>query len=461
MVLKHPAAEKIKITPGGWIAAETVFRQHNMVNDVATSFNNTPYPFSPLYKEREFHGSARQTRLSLLIEGNIDAQQKLSGFIEGDFLGVLASSNFNQTNSWGLRLRNGYFTYDNNATGFHFLGGQSWSMLTQNRTGITPRTEVLPITIDGNWLPGFNMNRQWQLRFVQDFGSGFWLGLSVENSATIDSIQGSVTTGSVTAVTVNGIVANVSNIGTGLLNTVPVTPDNAPDIIVKAAFDPGWGHYEVFGMQRFFTDNTFCADAVPTGCAVGTTKTRTAFGTAVGGSVLLPLVPRYLDFQASALYGRGIGRYGVGQVVDATIARDGALAPVTGLHVLVGLVAHPWEGLDVYAYGGMEQYKANFFNAVDGTPFGFGNPNFNNTGCLTPTATSFAGGASNCVANTRRLSEITAGFWQTIFKGDYGRVNFGAQYAFLRREAFVGLGGAPKTDNNMFFTSVRWYPWGP
>jgi hypothetical protein len=29
-----------------------------------------------------------------------------------------------------------------------------------------------------------------------------------------------------------------------------------PDIIEKAAFDPGWGHYEIFGVQRFFTDNT-------------------------------------------------------------------------------------------------------------------------------------------------------------------------------------------------------------
>jgi hypothetical protein len=25
----------------------------------------------------------------------------------------------------------------------------------------------------------------------------------------------------------------------------------------KAAFDPGWGHYEVFGIARFFNDNTF------------------------------------------------------------------------------------------------------------------------------------------------------------------------------------------------------------
>ena len=463
MMKAPPLSEKIKITPGGFIAAETVFRSRNMVNDIGTTFNNVPYPFSPLFGEREFHGTARQTRLSMLLEANIDPRQKLAGYVEGDFLGIGAGSNFTQTNSWVPRLRHGYFTYDNTDWGFHFLAGQTWSLLMQDQVGITPRKENIPLTVDANFVVGFNIIRQWQLRFVKDFGPTFWLGLSIENSATIDAIQGATTTGSVTSVTVNGIVANVSNIGTGFLNTVPVTPDLAPDIIVKAAFDPGWGHYEVFGLQRFFTDNTFCSVSAPTGCVVGTTKSRTSFGTAVGGSVLLPVIPKYLDFRASALYGRGIGRYGASLVADVTIAPNGSLAPITGLQAMVGLVGHPWEGLDVYAYAGLEQFDAKFFNA-GGVPFGFGNPNFDNAGCFFPNAMSFAGGAAplgGCVANTRRIAEITAGFWQDIFKGDYGRVAAGAQYAFIRKEAFAGIGGAPKTDNNMIMTSVRYYPWGP
>ena len=265
----------------------------------------------------------------------------------------------------------------------------------RHRVGITPRTENIPLTVDANYVVGFNLVRQWQLRFVKDFGPMFWLGVSVENSATVDAIQGATTTGSVTSVTVNGVVANISNIGTGFLNTVPVTPDLAPDIIVKAAFDPGWGHYELFGLQRFFTDNTFCSVSAPTGCVVGTTRSRTSSGTAVGGSVLLPVIPKYLDFQASALYGRGIGRYGTSAVADVTIAPDGSLAPITALQATVGLVAHPWEGLDVYAYAGLEQFKAKFFNA-GGSPFGYGNPNFDNSACMFPTATSFAG-APRCL----------------------------------------------------------------
>src|SRR6516162_977978 len=104
-----PPPERVKVTLGGFIAAETVWRQHNMVNDIGTAFATTPYPFSPLYNEHEFHGSARQSRISLLVEGNIDPYQKLSGFYESDFLGVGNTSNYNQSNSWAPRLRHAYF----------------------------------------------------------------------------------------------------------------------------------------------------------------------------------------------------------------------------------------------------------------------------------------------------------------------------------------------------------------
>src|SRR5262245_65164970 len=57
-----------------------------------------------------------------------------------------------------------------------------------------------------------------------------------------------------------------------------------------------------------------------------------------------------------------------------------------------------------------------------------------------------------------RLSELTIGFWQNVYKGDYGRVTFGAQYEYIKRKAFNGIGGAPSTDDNVVMTSVRYYP---
>jgi hypothetical protein len=464
-----PPPERVKLTLGGFLAAETVWRQHNMVNDVGTAFATTPYPFSPLYSEHEFHGSARQSRISLLIEGNIDPYQKLSGYYESDFLGVGNTSNYNQSNSWAPRLRHAYLTYDNSGYGFHFLAGQTWSLLTQNTVGNTPRKENIPLTIDANYVVGFNFDRNWQVRFVQDFGPAVSLGVSVENPAAIFAastatapagLGGALANGSI----VNGTVVNFVNTGGGgdFLQTVNVTPDQAPDIIEKATFDPGWGHYEIYGVQRFFSNGILTCNAVPcvagSTTMVGTTDNKTTFGAGVGASVLLPLIPKYLEFTGNFLYGRGVGRYASGQLPDVTIAPDGSLSLMTGLSAMVGLIAHPWDGLDVYAYAGLEQVDANFFN-VGNTLFGYGNPGFSNATCQITTPFSFAGNTpADCIANNRRLSELTVGFWQNAYKGDYGRVAFGAQYAFIKRESFDGIGGAASTDNNMVMTSIRYYP---
>src|SRR5262249_7597575 len=179
-----PPPERVKVTLGGFVAAETVWRQHNMVNDIGTAFATTPYPFSPLYNEHEFHGTARQSPISLLVEGNIDPYQKLSGYYESDFLGVGNTSNYNQSNSWAPRLRHAYFTYDNTGWGgwgFHILAGQTWSLATQNQVDMTPRKENIPLTIDANYVVGFNYIRQWQIRGVVDVAPGIALGVSAEN----------------------------------------------------------------------------------------------------------------------------------------------------------------------------------------------------------------------------------------------------------------------------------------
>jgi hypothetical protein len=463
-----PPPEKVKVTLGGFVAAETVWRQHNAAAEMGTPFGAIPYPFSPLYNETEFHGSARQSRISLLIEGNIDPVQKLSGYFETDFLGVGNTSNYNQSNSWAPRLRQAYLTYDNNSAGFHLLAGQSWSLATPFQVGITPRKENIPLTIDANYVVGFNYTRNWQIRFVEQFAPWFTAGVSVENPATI--FGGSIATGplglggafnSGTSV-VNGLEVNFVNTGNSFLNGVAVATDNAPDIIGKLAFDPGWGHYEVFGIQRFFTDNVLACVAGP--CATGsitntgTPSTKTSLGGGVGGSMLVPVIPKWLEFTGNILYGRGVGRYAAGQLPDVTIASDGSLTPLTELAAMVGLIAHPWEGLDVYGYAGFERVDANFFN-IGPTFYGYGNPGFSNAGCNTTTANSFSGTTpANCIANNRRLSDVTVGFWQNIYKGDYGRLAVGAQYEYIKRESFDGVGGAVSTGDSVVLTSLRYYP---
>jgi hypothetical protein len=459
--------ERVKVTLGGFLAAESVWRQRNEVADIGSNFGAIPYRFSPLYHENEFHGTARQSRIALLAEGQLDPAQQLAGYFEVDFLGVGNTSNYNESNSWAPRLRQAYGSYDNTDWGFHVLAGQAWSMITQNQVAIAPRRENIPLTIDASYVDGFNYTRNWQIRLVKDFGPVASFGVSVENPATLVAAStatapagtgGTFTSGSI----VNGVVTNFNNPGGSFLTGTTITTDQIPDIIEKAAFDPGWGHYEAVGLQRFFTNNTLSCVTGPcvagSTAMVGRTSDKSAFGWGVGGSVLLPLLPKYLEFTGSVLYGQGIGRYGAGQLPDVTIAPDGSLTPVTGLQAMVGLVAHPLEGLDVYAYGGLEQVNASFFNSGT-TLLGYGNPGFSNVGCTIATPSSFAAATpANCIANNRRLSEVTVGFWQNLYRGTYGRVAAGAQYEYIKRDAFPGLGGAPSTDDNIVMTSLRYYP---
>ena len=86
-------------------------------------------------------------------------------------------------------------------------------------------------------------------------------------------------------------------------------------------------------------------------------------------------------------------------------------------------------------------------------PFGYGNPLYNNTGCNienTPAAT--------CNGNTSEVRQYTVGFYDTVLKGAFGALKVGAQYSYNQRFAFEGVGGAPKTDDHIVMTQVRYYP---
>jgi hypothetical protein len=470
---KAPILPPVKLTWGGFLAAETVYRQHNAVSDIGSPFTSIPYPFSPQYGEHEFHGSARQSRLSLLVEGTVDPMQKLAGYYEMDFLGTGITSNYNQSNSWDLRLRQAYFTYDNSEWGFHLLAGQGWSMATQNTVGITPRKENVPLTIEANYVAGFDFTRNWQIRLVKDFGPTVWAGLSLENPAEqVYASSGAIANNG----SLNGLIVNWANPGNTFLGSGSFAnnfnTETAPDIIGKLAFDPGWGHFEVLGMVRFFTDNvlTCTAALVPASGVCPTTvanvlsqNSQVTVGEGIGGSVLLPVVPKFLDLQGSILYGKGIGRYGASQLSDVVVASDGTLSPITALHALVGAVAHPWAGLDIYGYAGMERANSNlFFSSAAPGVTGFGNPNVLNTGCGMITGAAFAAApVTNCAAVNKEVDMATIGFWQNLLKGSYGRVAAGMQYEYIVRKSFdtiPGNGGAVSTNDNVFLTSLRYYP---
>jgi hypothetical protein len=442
----------VKVTFGGFVEAAGIWRERNTIADVNSSpFGSMPFPNSPLYHEDEFRCSARQSRFSIKVTGDIDPTQHLQAYYEMDFLGAGVTANSRESNSYQPRIRQAFISYDNDNTHFHLMAGQGWSLLTQNKTGMLPLSENGPLVIDAQNIVGFDWARQPQIRFVEDFNKVAWLSVSVESpqvnfpSNSIGAVGGPSQSGAAlggspvpTGLSINDLNACQSS---GLLDSATgCSTDEFPDVIEKVALDPGWGHYELFGLQRFFTDRVYTTAVEGS----GTNKTNFAWG--IGGSVLLPVVPKLIDFQASVLTGEGIGRYGSSQLADVTVGPDGSLTPLHSTHALVGAIGHATPDLDIYAYAGMEQVSSSFYN-IGATPFGYGNPGYANNGCLLENQASGTAGyndaiaGTTCTANVHRTEELTVGFWQNLYKGAWGRLTTGVQYEFLKLQAFNGLPG--------------------
>jgi hypothetical protein len=424
----------VTVTPGGFIEAAGLYRDKNMTSDVDTKFNSIPFGNSSNSHVDENRFSARQSRLSLLATSDVDSTTHLGAYYEMDFLGAAGTANSNQSNSYNLRIRNIYGTVDWDDLGLHLLAGQNWSLATMNTNGITPRNENVPLTIDAQYVVGFDWTRTPQFRIAKDFADKtFWLAVSVENPQT-----------TVTGTAPSGAGALVSNLGGSLFDSnTAYSIDAAPDIIVKAAWEPGFGHYEVYGIASFERDRV-------------NFNNRTNVAGGVGAGMMLPVIPHYLDFQVSGLVGQGVGRYGTSQLPDATFGADGSIHPLTTYSLLAGLIGHPSPALDIYGYGGIE-HADRWYQSVNGTNYGYGNPAYSNTGCQGND--HIEGNSSlSCTANTRDVMEATAGFWWKFYQGDFGSARWGAQYEYIARNVWGGVGGGGTADNNILMTSFRFYP---
>ena len=433
----------ITVQLGGFAAFEGLYRSRNEVTSIGSNFNAIPLRQSQAGQSGEFRLTSQQSRLSVLAQGDIDQSQHLAGYVEADFLGAAGTANSNESNSYTPRLRQFYGTYDNDALGFHALAGQSWSLATLFKSGLTPHDENVPYTIDAQYVPGFTWARQPQLRFAEGFADNkYWLGVSFESPQTT-YLVGSNGTGAPTGETVND-----NNTGIAQLDpTQTYSNDIAPDVILKAAADPGYGHYEVYGIATFASDRV---------SAVGNGHTNARVGGGVGGGFILPIIGNSLQFQLSGLAGYGIGRYGSGQLPDATVGPSGAPVLLPEVQVLGGLTAHPVPAIDLYSYVGTEQIGAKYFNEA-GKAYGYGNPLYSNAGCNVELSTA------TCTANTSGITQGTLGAWWRFFRGNYGTAEVGAQYSYTRRAIFAGVpapggGGNEAAVEQTGMFSLRYLP---
>ncbi len=416
--INNPATFHYKgatITPGGFTAAETVWRAHATGGDIPTPFTSLPYEHGDNYTLSEFFGSARQSRVSMMVEGKVP-WGTVRGYFEGDWLGTGITSNNNQSNSYVFRQRVLWGQAETN-NHWAFTGGQLWSLAAEDKKGISNLSGDIPtpLTIDPNYNVGFVWTRQYGFRVTKTWNHAAF-GVAAENPQLIytASLAGNTPYAVLGSQGTNGgnynaaisacspstsivnytnqaeidSAGNTVNVAVPVYKTVNscanitnVSFNYAPDVIVKLALDPGWGHYEIIGIGGFAHETVYPGETtngnlygaltdIATGAAVTPALTTAgAYGNSItlggiAGSFRVPL-GKMVSFGAKGLYGPGVGRYGDSTLADVTADASGNLAPIHNGSGLGTLEINPTPRMVIYFNGGIDYAaRADFATAT-------------------------------------------------------------------------------------------------
>ncbi len=426
-------AGPVTITPGGFFELTSIYRTRNETADIASSFSAVPFPDNNNHNVGEFRETVRNSRFSLLVQGPADGRNRVEGYLETDFVSAGITSNSNESNSYTLRVRQLFLNWTRPDFGWDVTLGQAWSLATMQKRGLSERNEDIPLVDDGQYFTGWVWTRQPQVRIVKTFNSTVAVGFSLESPQNV--LKGTVPEGT-----------DASNPGGSAMNSsVNYSTDIAPDVVLKMAIDPGFGHYEVFSLTRFLHDR---APSVPG--VLSSEGNHTTVAESVGGGLILPIWRRWLDLHANALIGHGNGRYGSAQLGDSTYnTTDGSIAALRQSQGFLGLVGHATPNFDVYAYAGYEEQKP-----------AFGLIPANNTACDTPYAnlSSLPSGATCGDVGTVRQGAV--GFLWKFYQGRLGYVHGGPEFEYVKDATYTARNGSiGRTDDKMIYLTVRYFPY--
>src|SRR3984893_7272526 len=153
------------ITPVGFLDFTGVWRSHTGGSGIGTNFAGIPYGtvFQTNLSEARF--SMQNSRIGFRVDALVKGAHVI-GYMESDFLGnnpgnVAVSSNSNT-------LRSRLYWVDVQKDKWEILGGQTWSLITPGRTGISPLPGNLFFSqnIDVNYQLGLVWGRIPELRLV-------------------------------------------------------------------------------------------------------------------------------------------------------------------------------------------------------------------------------------------------------------------------------------------------------
>ena len=403
-------------------------RARNENADAATSYSAIPLDGSSNANLSELRGTARNSQLSLLIQGSA-GNTKLRGYVETDFLGAAPTANYVQSSSWTPRLKQ-VWTQIERPSGLTITAGQMWSLLTTNRQGMANLQELKPGGEDGNFVVGFTWTRERAVRVTQNFNNRVWVGFALENPESTyaaafvpPNVMGLNTSpNAATGVNLLPFLANYSN---GQSTTL------APDLVAKIAYEPGWGHFEIKALGRFFRDR-IAATATTSG------RTNTTAGYGVGFAALMPFASKRLEVSLEGLAGQGIGRYGTAGFPDVTLdPTTGEMRPLRQARLMGGLVYHHGSRLDLFAYGGDEYTGRHASLSPTGTAAGYGSPLVSYASCTNEVA------LNACHGDNRNIYEGMIGYWYRLYRGEFGWIAYGNQVMYVHRSLWSGIGNTP------------------
>jgi len=344
-----------------------------------------------------------------------------------------------------MRVRQLWGDVKMNTGGWDFSVGQGWSLATETTQGETRGTEILPPTIDPQYTTGFVWTRQYSARAVKSFSNKYFLGAAVENAQVLNPGGANLPT---------NLLIGSAGTGGGLYNpTANYSFNQMPDFVAKVVAEPGWGHWELFGIGRAFRDRIYPTTGAP--------YNDTQWGGGVGGGFRGPLLNKKLTIGLKGLWGQGVGRYGSSTISDITLRPNATISPLHGFSALSTVEINPNPRLMIYM-----NYIGRDYVVSNGKEVGYGGPSTDMSGCNVevPATGSFSPSTpAHCSGNNKDVQEVTAGYWFYIYKGAHGNLRQSIQWARFQRDLWSGDGGTTNPGggangaDNMFWTALRYY----
>ena len=417
------------IIPIGFMDMTAVSRSTNPGTGIGTNFGGIPYSNTAAGSLTETRLSIQNSRIGARVDAKVGGSNVL-GYWESDFLGQLGNPPNGgiavSSNSYTLRLR--LYWVDVRYSKFEFLAGQSWSMMTPNRRGISPLPGDIFYSqdIDVNYQLGLTWGRIPGFRFLYHFTPETTFGVAFENSEPY--VGGANGAGAITPpAALAGLLGGQVNNGASVITA----PAVHPDIIAKLAFDPSPKfHIEFVGLES-------------TNKIVNPTTFQTHTKAGGGGSINLNF-ELFKNFRllTNNFWSNGGGRYIFGQAPDFILRANGDISlvhsgsTVSGFEYTVGKT-YPTQYY-VY-YGGVLIKRNTALDANGTTRIGYGFP-----------------GSPN--SQNRAIQEVTFGTNTTFWRDPkYGALNLMFQYSYLQRNPWFVATGAPKLAHfQMGFVNLRY-----